>query len=74
MAWSYRCPLLNLDPGMEMKETYDRIIDSVFNKKELLLPRDPPENPHEVDMDKRREKAERAKLRAERERMKVLEA
>ena len=51
-----------------------RSIDLALNKKELKLPRKPPENPHEVDMDKRCEKAERAKKKAERERMRELAA
>ncbi|VGO16875.1 hypothetical protein PDESU_05467 [Pontiella desulfatans] len=53
---------------------YDKLIDSVFNKKEFELPEDPPENPYEVDMDKRRAEAERVKQRAEREWLRELAA
>jgi transposase len=64
-----------LDLSMSaVKYWYNRIIDSLCNKKELEWPKEPPENPHEVDLDKRREKADRAKLRAERERLKELAA
>ncbi len=61
-------------PMSAVKYWYDRVIDSVFDKKEFELPKDPPENPHAVDMDKRREKAERAARRADRERLGELAA
>jgi transposase len=65
----------DLDLSMSaVKYWLDKIIDSVLNKKELKLPKDPPENPYRVDMDERREKAEQAKRRAEQRRLRELAA
>jgi transposase len=64
-----------LDLSMSaVKYWYNRIVDRVLYKKELKLPKEPPENPYEVDMDKRRQMAERAKKKAEREWLKELAA
>jgi transposase len=43
----------------------DRIIHSVFEKGEYEIPKHPPENPHEVDLNQRRRKEEREKRKEE---------
>jgi transposase len=45
---------------------YDKLVRNVLEKGELKLPKHPPKNPHEVDLDQRRWKEERDKRREER--------